>query len=141
MIGKPSYIVSEYSYWNELSINPNAIPILEQNLDQINWENLSMNPYAIHILEKNLDKVEWSWLSKNPNAIPILEKNKKKIEWINFQLNPNVIQLVKFLDTEKMRENCKTFAEELTAYVFHPSRLVRLCNTYGLDLEEYFECV
>jgi hypothetical protein len=40
---------------------------------------LSANPNAIPILEKNLDKVNWSSLSRNPNAIPILKnllKNK-----------------------------------------------------------------
>ena len=35
-----------------LSINPNAIPILEKNLDKVNWFRLSGNPNAIHILEK-----------------------------------------------------------------------------------------
>jgi len=28
---------------------------------------LSMNPNAIPILEKNLDKVDWAYLSENPN--------------------------------------------------------------------------
>jgi hypothetical protein len=43
--------------WKMLSRNPNAISILEKNLDKVNWEILSSNPNAIHILEKNLDKV------------------------------------------------------------------------------------
>ena len=42
--------------WNTLSMNLNAIPILEKNLDKVNWFNLSQNPNAIHILEKNLEK-------------------------------------------------------------------------------------
>jgi hypothetical protein len=52
--------------WEELSKNPNAIQLLEQNLDKMTtkcWEWLSFNPNAIHILEKNLDKVRWDWLS------------------------------------------------------------------------------
>ena len=28
------------------------------NVDKVNWDILSCNPNAIHILEKNLDKVE-----------------------------------------------------------------------------------
>jgi len=40
-----------------------------------------------------------------------------------------------------MRENCKGFAEELASYVFHPARLLRICETYGLELEDYFELV
>ena len=61
--------------WNGLSKNPNAIHILEKNLDKVNWDRLSCNPNAIHICEKNLDKVNWQYLSGNPNAIHILEKN------------------------------------------------------------------
>jgi len=42
-----------------LSWNPNAIPILEKNLNRVNWERLSENPNAIHILEQHLYKVNW----------------------------------------------------------------------------------
>ena len=42
--------------WISLSNNPNAISLLEKNLDKINWKLLSCNPNAISILEKNLDK-------------------------------------------------------------------------------------
>ena len=35
---------------------------------------LSQNPNAIHILENNLDKVKWDWLSQNPNAIHLIYK-------------------------------------------------------------------
>ena len=69
--------------WTSLSQNknPNAIKLLEQNLDRVNWGALSLNPNAIPILEKNLDKVHWGELSQNPNAIPILEKNLDKVSW------------------------------------------------------------
>jgi hypothetical protein len=51
---------------------------------KVDWVSLSRNPNAIHILEKNLDKVDWVSLSRNPNAIhnqkkrnynPILKRN------------------------------------------------------------------
>ena len=29
------------------------------DLDKLDWECLSRNPNAIHLLEKNLDKVDW----------------------------------------------------------------------------------
>jgi len=70
-------------------------------------------------LEKNMDKVNREMLSRNPNAIPLLAR----------------------LNTEKMRENCKAFAEELAAYVFHPVRLLRICEVYGLELPDYFELI
>ena len=53
--------------WYHLSENPNAIHLLEQNLDKIDWKMLSSNPNAIHLLEQNLDKIDWGLLSKNPN--------------------------------------------------------------------------
>ena len=116
---KPVFILDNNVNWFYLSENPNAINILEQNLNKVKWLYLAKNPNAIHILEQNLDKVNWFWLSENPNAISLLAP----------------------LNTEKMRENCKAFAEELAVYVFHPIRLMRICQAHGLELEEYFECV
>ena len=115
----PEYIVNRKVIWNLLHLNPNSVPILEQNLDGVNWKILSVNPNAIHLLERNPTKIEWSLLC----------------------LNTNAIHLLAHLDTEKMRENCRPFAEELAAYVFHPLRLRRICEKYGLELEEYFELV
>jgi hypothetical protein len=43
------------------------------------------------------------------------------------------------LDTVKMKQNNKAFAEELVAYVFNPLRLNRICIEYGLELEELVE--
>src|SRR5205085_101426 len=80
--------------WDSLSRNPNAIHLLEKNLDKINWNCLSSNPNAIHLLENNLDKINWNWLSRNPNAIHLLEKNLDKIDWDWLSLNPNAIHLV-----------------------------------------------
>ena len=35
--------------------------------------NISRNPNAIHLLEQNMDKIDWKFLSENPNAIHLLE--------------------------------------------------------------------
>ena len=35
--------------WSQLCRNPNAIPILEQNIDKVNWWTLSKNPNAIDL--------------------------------------------------------------------------------------------
>ena len=59
-----------------LSKNPNAIHLLEQNIDIINLWQLSRNPNAIYLLEQNMDKINWENLSRNPNAIHLLEKIK-----------------------------------------------------------------
>ena len=78
--------------WGYLSMNPNAIHILEKNLDKVDWSYLSKNPNAIHILEKNLEKVNWRELSSNPNAIHILEKNMEKVDWYYLYTNNNIFK-------------------------------------------------
>ena len=146
--------------WQLLLSNPNAIPILEKhhilekNLDIPNktkWCILATNPNAIHIFEQNLVRLQvfdwydrgciWSKLSSNPNAIPLFEKHLDEVNWYVLSENPNAIHLLAHLDTEKMRENCRPFAEELASYVFRPARLMKICEQHNIDLEQYFELV
>lgn len=44
-------------------------------------------------------------------------------------------------DYQSMKENGQLFCKELTEYVFHPIRLLRLCKSYSLDLVEYIEII
>ncbi len=37
--------------WEELSLNPNAIYLLESNPNKINWDNLSYNMSAIDLIK------------------------------------------------------------------------------------------
>jgi len=83
--------------WEKLVLKPNAIPMIEKNLDKLDrecWRGLSKNPYAIHILEKNLDKVFWAELSMNPNAIYILEKYPDKVHLPSLLKNRNAIHMI-----------------------------------------------
>ena len=41
------------------------------NIDNLDWSYLSLNPNAIHLLEKNQDKIDWKLISKNPNIFEI----------------------------------------------------------------------
>ena len=111
--------------WNMLSLNPNAIDLLEEHYDNIDWENLSQNPNAIKILKKrikyeqtlydsgelytlNEDKIDWVSLSKNPNAIKLLKDRIKyenllddqdlddnMVDWQSLSENQNAIDLLK----------------------------------------------
>ena len=127
--------------WDWLSENPNAIPILEQNLDKIDWALLSWNLNAIPILQQNLDKVNWVLLSTNPNAIHLLEQNIDKIDWVQLSANLNAIHLLFKYDFNKMKESCKEFNKELIEYVYHPIRLIKLTQFYNIDLDEYLELI
>ena len=86
-----SWIDIQLLNWTWLSRNPNAIMLLEENIDKIDWYWLSLNPNAISLLEENIDKINWHCLSENPNAIGLLEQNMNKINWMykhpNFDLN------------------------------------------------------
>jgi hypothetical protein len=64
-----------------------------EHTDKIDWTALSHNPNAIHLLEQNLDKeVDWGYLSRNPNAIHILEQNLDKVDWSIIWSNPSIFE-------------------------------------------------
>jgi hypothetical protein len=44
-----------------------------KNIDKINWQNLSLNENAILLLENNIDKINWHNLSRNKNALSIFQ--------------------------------------------------------------------
>ena len=88
-----------YPFWINLCQNPNAIHLLKKHTNKINWCELcrNSNPEAIPLLEKNLDKldiVSMSALSSNPVAIHLLECNQDYIELSDLLLNPNASHLI-----------------------------------------------
>jgi hypothetical protein len=40
-----------------------------------------------------------------------------------------------------MRECFQNLAKEIVEYVFHPKRLSRMANQYGLDVAEYMDFI
>lgn len=94
-----------------------------------------------NILEEYLNKIIWKNLSSNENAIHLLEKNIDKIDWMNLSLNKNIMQFLTYLDTKKMKDNCKKFAEELAQYVFHPARLHNISELYNTSVYDYLELI
>ncbi len=54
MLFNPLYLCDENSKidWDRLSENPNAIHILQNNLDNVDFRNLSYNPNATHLFFK-----------------------------------------------------------------------------------------
>ena len=109
--------------------------------ERIDWDYLSMNPNtdAFRLLEQNPDKINWNLLSSNPNAIKLLEQNPDKIDWTYLSANPNALHLLAHLDYGEMKRTFQPFAEELIETVFHPTRVSRIADVYGMDLNEYLE--
>ena len=65
----------------------------------------------------------------------ILEKNQHRINYSNFSSNPAIFKL----DISEMRNQCSPMAEELAAYVFHPDRLIKICEKYNIDFYDLME--
>ena len=55
----------------------------------VSWPMLSLNPEAMYLLENNIDKIDWYYLSRNPAAIPLLETHRHNIDWNGLSKNPN----------------------------------------------------
>lgn len=88
------------------------------------WKCLSKNPNAIYLLEQNINKLNfrcWHYLSRNPNILPIVQQYSEMIKWdIVMSDNPNANILIKYHPTP-------FDAWELT---LTPSTLKRLENNY-----------
>ena len=90
------------------------------NIKNIDWRILSQNPNAISLLEQNMDKIDWYHLSFNPNAIHLLEKNSNKIYLLGLVSNPNLFEL-DYLAMSK--ERTKIIEHELMSKALHPSKV------------------
>jgi hypothetical protein len=79
--------------------------------------------------------------NRNPEAIKLLELNPDKIDWPNLSANPNAdaLRLLARLDYGEMKRTFQPLAKELIEYVFHPTRVSRIADVYGMDLNEYLE--
>lgn len=116
-------------WWRRLSINPQAIHILEKHKDKIDWRYLCWNVNAIHLIEEMLDndpfgllqtrnhicesqdgdKICWMMMSKNPNAIHLLSKNIDKVDWHYLSENPSIFEI----DNTKYNKSKQTVAQYL----------------------------
>lgn len=100
--------------WHMLSINPEAIPMLIEQRENIVWHQFAGNPSpdAIPLLEEYLqqgggeessfnDKPEhylfWIRLSGNPNALPLLEKYMNHVKWYDLMHTNPSSDLIPFL--------------------------------------------
>ena len=96
----------------------------------IDWRVLSNNPNAISILEENINKIYWDVLSLNENAIRILEKNLDKIDWSNLCCNEGVNEL----NYQWLKDRMDIIREDLMKSVYHPRRLEYYLEHYEYDI-------
>ncbi len=141
---------------NALCYNINAIHIIEKNVDKLNiedWNILFSNENAFKLIINNIDKIDLSsvsWLNIASTKhyrefIDILNsKNVKKLKSCSipndYFMKIDFIHNFIKLDYEKMKKNNSSFLEELVSKVFHPNRLLKLCDKYNMTFDEINDC-
>ena len=84
--------------WFNICGNPNAMEIIEANLDKISdFTMLSCNPAAVPFLERNPKLIRWNYLCGNPAAIHLIMQKKEKIDWhfLSENSHPVAIELLR----------------------------------------------
>lgn len=89
--------------WLNLSMNPNAMPLIIQHLeerkDDLNWSVLCSNPAIGSLLKPELfrlceKEIDWKYLSRNPHVIPFLEKHLNKVDWYYLCENEEALSIL-----------------------------------------------
>lgn len=140
---------------------PEVLEYIEKNFLNIIWnmerntsvyehrrtlQSIGRNKHLFYMVEEYIDDILralinkdalWSSLCENENerAIELLKSNQNKIDWKKLSGNPGIFEL----DTQKMKSRCSPFAQELAAYVYSPSRLMRLCEKYDIEMTTLLE--
>jgi hypothetical protein len=118
--------------------NPSALSyLLKQDPDTLYWEILSENPGAVPLLERYPERVHWDLLARNPAAIDLLANNLDKLHLSSLAKNPNAIPLFCVPDYARMREANEDFVQDLQTYVLNPDRVSRFARKYGLSFHDY----
>jgi len=103
------------------------------DINKLNWVKLSANPNAIYLLEQNLDNIDWENLSRNPNAISILEKNVDKVDWDGLSENPNIFTY----DYDRLSFKKRELHRELIEYFWNPKTIQTFCMKYGYNEDDH----
>lgn len=106
----------------KLSRNPFAVDMLERHIDKISWNDFVNNPNAIHVVEKNLDlcfkAINWrgrSDLLRHPNFIHILENHEDKVlnELLFNDCLPTLAKIPNPIYTDLLEKYMKKYPEKI----------------------------
>jgi hypothetical protein len=153
-------------------------------MDKINWQNLSANPKAIHLLEQNPNRIDWDELLINTGAFDLIKRifdpklryfldmlndyDDSDDEWYDnsddeynqslesiIDSNPVAYYFFKYnltvfwstmsmneaifvVDYDYLKASMAKLHEELIEYVYYPTRVSKWMHKYGTD-REYLE--
>jgi len=127
-----------------LSKNPNITwDIVKENITKPwNYASLSTNPSITwEIIQANPD-ISWSyyWFCENPNISWDIVKANPTKDWDYIGLSCNPMEQYVFptcIMKRKAKERTSKFKEELVMKMFHPSRVEKYIDYYGIDWEDY----
>ena len=107
-----------------------------------NYDWLSTNPNITwDIVKANPDKPwDYDWLSTNPNITWDIVKANPDKEWKYYCLSTNRMENYVFpycIMKRKAKERIEIIKEELMMKAWHPSRVEKLLEYYGMDWDEY----
>ena len=85
-------------------------------IDSAHFRHLCLNPNAIHIIERNMDKIDEWFLSENPNAMHLLfPLDKEKIKFENAMFKEELYEY--FWNPDRLENICKAFNIPLRDYL------------------------
>jgi hypothetical protein len=119
--------LEDMSYHNhidffELSCNPMAISLLEENKDKLNNRFLMHNTKAQDLIKERLDElniINWRDLSRNCGMIEILKENQAKVNWEQIWSNPAIFTY----DYDKIKGIFADLNKEIYEYHHKHSRM------------------
>ena len=129
-LNESTFYSSKCDYLEYLFDNPNAIHIIEKNLDKCPMLYLTVNPNALHILQKNLNIISDSFLGANPAIY--LDKNGDQIYKSNIDELKNLDEAISIAEAEAENKDdnsngCKRCEKSKQHYKCWS------CTKYGCD--------
>jgi hypothetical protein len=120
-----------------LSEKVNSIDFLNKHIDKLDFNWLCHNPNAISILEKNMNRsLDWGNLNSNPNAIRLLSNNVDCIIWeIDLQCNPNCIYLIMYLIENNLMHYEREYFDDDNNYFYYENKdyWFSIFDEYNID--------
>ena len=130
--------LEEESNFTTVSLDPEAVFLFERYPDLVpDWSELSQNEGAVELLLKNTDKLDPFHVTQN-HRLSEIYKDKLPPEMLYKMLvsNPGATQFLFPLETISCMNSCLVTQDQLMAYFYEPSRVIRQCEKERVTVEQ-----
>lgn len=142
--------------WSNLCENYNAYNILKNNFDKIVWNKIIYNKNAVFLIKDDIKLLTWNdiydFMSKyiedkyrqvfihtislcdNKHILKLLDISCNKNNQIinSSYLDPSIFEY----DYDTIMNKINIYKKELLEKVLHPTRLMNICNKYGVQFND-----